>query len=63
VQLLRYQGPMDGRRLARLAPVLDDGAVALIISARLDLEDAPAAHRQVEQGHTRGKIVLSVNDD
>jgi NADPH2:quinone reductase len=63
VQLLRYQGPMDGRRLARLAPVLDDGAVALIISARFDLEDAPDAHRQVEQGHTRGKIVLSVNDD
>jgi NADPH:quinone reductase-like Zn-dependent oxidoreductase len=63
VQLLRYQGPMDGRRLARLAPVLDDGAVALIVSARFDLEDAPDAHRQVEQGHTRGKIVLSVHDD
>jgi NADPH:quinone reductase-like Zn-dependent oxidoreductase len=62
VQLLRYQGPMDGRRLARLAPVLDDGAVALIISARFDLEDAPDAHSQVEQGHTRGKLVLSVND-
>jgi NADPH:quinone reductase-like Zn-dependent oxidoreductase len=63
VQLLRYQGPMDGGRLARLAPLLDDGAVALIISARFDIEDAPAAHRQVEQGHTRGKIVLCVNDD
>jgi NADPH:quinone reductase-like Zn-dependent oxidoreductase len=63
VQLLRYQGPMDGRRLARLAQVLDDGAVALIISARFDLEDAPDAHSQVEQGHTRGKIVLSVSDD
>jgi NADPH:quinone reductase-like Zn-dependent oxidoreductase len=62
VQLLRYQGPMDGRRLARLAPVLDDGAVALIVSARFDLEDAPDAHSQVEQGHARGKIVLSVND-
>jgi NADPH:quinone reductase-like Zn-dependent oxidoreductase len=63
VQLLRYQGPMNGRRLARLAVVLDEGAVALIISARFDLEDAPAAHRQVEQGHTRGKIVLCVSDD
>jgi NADPH:quinone reductase-like Zn-dependent oxidoreductase len=63
VQLLRYQGPMDGRRLARLAKVLDDGAVAVIISARFDLEDAPDAHSQVEQGHTKGKIVLSVNED
>lgn len=63
VQLLRYQGPMDGRRLARLAPILDEGTVALIISARFDLEDAPAAHEEVERGHTRGKIVLSVNDD
>ncbi|NJC68485.1 NADP-dependent oxidoreductase [Planosporangium thailandense] len=63
VQLLRYQGPMDGRRLARLAPILDEGTVALIISARFDLEDAPAAHTEVERGHTRGKIVLSVNDD
>ncbi|GAA1808752.1 NADP-dependent oxidoreductase [Planosporangium flavigriseum] len=63
VQLLRYQGPMDGRRLARLAQVLDDGSVALCVSARFDLEDAPAAHSQVEQGHTWGKVVLSVNDD
>jgi NADPH:quinone reductase-like Zn-dependent oxidoreductase len=63
VQLLRYQGPMDGRRLARLARVLDEGAVALCVSARFDLEDAADAHRQVEQGHTRGKLVLSVNED
>ncbi|MGC9669888.1 NADP-dependent oxidoreductase [Planosporangium sp. 12N6] len=62
VQLLRYQGPMDGRRLARLAPALDEGAVAVIVSTRFDLEDAPAAHAQVEQGHTRGKVVLSVTD-
>jgi NADPH:quinone reductase-like Zn-dependent oxidoreductase len=62
VRLHRYQGPLDGQRLARLAPALDDGAIALVISARYDLEDAPAAHRELEQGHTCGKIVLSVND-
>ncbi|HEV7963608.1 MAG TPA: NADP-dependent oxidoreductase [Actinoplanes sp.] len=63
VQLLRYQGPMDGRRLARLTPLLAEGAVALVVSSRFDLEDVPAAHGQIERGHTRGKIVLSVNDD
>jgi NADPH:quinone reductase-like Zn-dependent oxidoreductase len=63
VEVRRYQGPMDGRRLLRLARVLDDGAVALVVSHRFDLEDAAQAHEQVEQGHIHGKLVLSVNDD
>jgi NADPH:quinone reductase-like Zn-dependent oxidoreductase len=63
VRVRRYDGPMEGHRLIRLAPALDNGAVALVVSARYDLDDAAAAHQQVEQAHTRGKIVLSVNED
>lgn len=63
VQLRHYSGPLEGHRLIRLGPVLDEGAVALVVSARFDLDDASAAHRQVEQGHTRGKIVLEVAED
>jgi NADPH:quinone reductase len=63
VRVQHYNGPLDGHRLIRLAPALDDGGVAVVVSARFDLDDAAAAHRQVEQGHTWGKIVLSVTDD
>jgi NADPH2:quinone reductase len=63
VRVQHYDGPRDGRRLIRLAPALDGGGVALVVSTRLDLDDAAAAHRQVEQAHTRGKIVLSVAED
>lgn len=63
VQLRRYNGPLEGHRLIRLAPALDKGALALVVSTRFDLDDASAAHRQVEQGHTRGKIVLDVAED
>jgi NADPH:quinone reductase len=65
VTLRRYDGPLDGHRLIRLAPALDAGAVALVVSARFDLDDAAAAHEQIGpygKGRTRGKIVLSVAD-
>jgi NADPH:quinone reductase-like Zn-dependent oxidoreductase len=63
VRVQHYNGPLDGRRLIRLAPAIDNGRVALVVSARFDLDDAAAAHRQIDQGHTRGKIVLSVAED
>jgi hypothetical protein len=33
------------------------------ISRRFDWKDAAAAHREVEQGHPRGKLVLIVDAD
>jgi hypothetical protein len=33
------------------------------VEARYYYENAAEAHRQVEQGHTRGKLVLIVDDD
>ena len=33
------------------------------VAARYYYEDAATAHRRVEEGHTRGKIILVVDDD
>jgi NADPH:quinone reductase-like Zn-dependent oxidoreductase len=46
-----------------MAPWFDDGLMSVNIEARYYYEDAAQAHRRVEQGHTRGKIVLIVDED
>jgi NADPH:quinone reductase-like Zn-dependent oxidoreductase len=33
------------------------------VSARYYWQDAAKAHRKTEEGHTRGKLVLIVDDD
>jgi NADPH:quinone reductase-like Zn-dependent oxidoreductase len=58
-----YNGEMSGTRLIRLAPWLDSGDLSVHLSGRYYWQDAAAAHRVVEQGHTEGKIVLVVDDD
>ncbi len=58
-----YDGQPSGTRLIRMAPWLDDGSLGVHVEARYFLGDAVEAHRKVEQGHTRGKIVLIVDED
>jgi NADPH:quinone reductase-like Zn-dependent oxidoreductase len=58
-----YNGQPRGSRLIGLAPWFDDGLMSVTIEARYYYEDAATAHRRVEQGHTRGKIVLIVDED
>jgi NADPH:quinone reductase len=58
-----YDGRPEGSRLIRMAPWFDDGSLSVHISRRYYWHDAAAAHREVEQGHTRGKLVLIVDDD
>ena len=58
-----YDGRPEGSRLIRMAPWFDDGSMSAHISRSYYFSDAPAAHREVEQGHTRGKVVLIVDDD
>jgi NADPH:quinone reductase len=58
-----YDGRPEGSRLIRMAPWFDDGSLSVHISRRYYWHDAAAAHREVEQGHTRGKVVLIVDDD
>jgi NADPH:quinone reductase-like Zn-dependent oxidoreductase len=59
----QYNGQASGSRLIRLAPWFDDGLMSVNVEARYYYEDAADAHRRVEQGHTRGKIVLIVDED
>jgi NADPH:quinone reductase-like Zn-dependent oxidoreductase len=59
----QYNGQPQGSRLIGMAPWFDDGLLTVTIEARYYYEDAAEAHRRVEQGHTRGKIVLIVDED
>ena len=53
----------DGGALATIARLLDSGSVQVYVDAVFDLADVAAAHRRIEEGHTRGKLVLRVSDD
>ena len=48
--------------LARIARLLGDGAARPPPLTEYALQDAADAHRQIQSGHTRGKIVLKVAD-
>jgi NADPH:quinone reductase-like Zn-dependent oxidoreductase len=50
----------DGSILAVISRLIDSGDVRVHIDRVFDLEDAADAHRAIESGHTRGKIVLRV---
>ncbi|WP_127472915.1 NADP-dependent oxidoreductase [Microbacterium sulfonylureivorans] len=63
VRATNYKVIPDGGALATVGRLLDSGAVQVYIDRVFDLGDAAAAHRMLEEGHTRGKIVLRVSDD
>lgn len=63
VRATSYKVVPDGGALATIARLLDSGAVQVYIDKVFDLADAASAHRALEDGHTRGKIVLRVSDD
>jgi NADPH:quinone reductase-like Zn-dependent oxidoreductase len=50
----------DGASLGIIARLLDAGNISVHVDEVYALEDAAAAHRALEGGHTRGKIVLRV---
>ena len=49
----------DGRALQRLARFLRDGVLTPRVAVRLPAEEAARAHRLVEQGGLRGRVVLT----
>jgi len=57
---------MDGARrhqagiLTKCARLMDDGQLRVKVSHIYPLEQAVEAHRAIEQGHTEGKLVLSL---
>jgi NADPH:quinone reductase-like Zn-dependent oxidoreductase len=63
VRWRRYDGQPNGSRLIRMAPWFDDGTLTVHIARRIYWQDAAAAHEEIERAHTRGKIVLVVDDD
>jgi NADPH:quinone reductase-like Zn-dependent oxidoreductase len=52
----------DAVPLAEISELIDAGEVEPTISTTLPLADASEAHEQIEEGHTRGKIVLHTGD-
>ena len=52
----------DRNELEKISALLDAGTVRVHVDRVFDLAEGTAAHRQLEEGHTRGKIVLRVSD-
>jgi NADPH:quinone reductase-like Zn-dependent oxidoreductase len=63
VRWQHYDGQPRGSRLIRMAPRFDDGSLSVTVQARYYWQDAAQAHRDIEGGHTRGKIILIVDED
>ncbi|MCT9820860.1 NADP-dependent oxidoreductase [Microbacterium sp. W1N] len=60
VRATSYKVVPDGGVLATLARLLDSGAIQVFVDRVFELSDAAEAHREIERGHARGKIVLRV---
>ena len=52
----------DGSTLAIISRLLQSGDVRVFVDQVFELEEAADAHRAIETGHTRGKVVLKVSD-
>jgi NADPH:quinone reductase-like Zn-dependent oxidoreductase len=63
VRATGYAVPADGQTLAVISRLLEYGDVRVFVDQVFDLDHAADAHRALETGHTRGKIVLSVSGD
>ena len=57
-----YKVSPDGATLAVISRLLQSGDVKVYVDQVFELEEAAEAHRSLETGHTRGKIVLKVSD-
>lgn len=62
VRSTSYKVVPDGGVLATLGRLLESGAIQVYIDRVFALSEAADAHRELERGHTRGKIVLTVGD-
>ena len=57
-----YKVAPDGTNLAVISRLLESGDVRVFVDQVFDMDAAADAHRALETGHTRGKIVLKVSD-
>jgi NADPH:quinone reductase len=63
VRWQQYDGERSGTRLIRMAPWFADAQLSVTVQDRYFWHDAAQAHEVVERGHTRGKLVLVVDED
>lgn len=61
VRASTFKVPADARTLEKITALIEAGEVRVNIDEIFDLEEGAAAHRALEGGHTRGKIVLRVS--
>lgn len=59
----QYVGQPSGSNLIRMAPWFDEGSLEVHIERRYFWKDAAAAQREVDNGHTRGKLLLIIDED
>jgi NADPH:quinone reductase-like Zn-dependent oxidoreductase len=60
VRATTYKVAPDGDTLSTISRLLESGDVRVFVDQVFDLADVSNAHRALESGHTRGKIVLTV---
>lgn len=60
VRATTYKVAPDGDTLSTITRLLESGDVKVFVDRVFDLGDASAAHTTLEEGHTRGKLVLKV---
>jgi NADPH:quinone reductase-like Zn-dependent oxidoreductase len=58
-----YSVSPDARTLGVITRLIDDGSVRVHVERELPLADGAQAHRLLEDGHVRGKVVLRVAED
>lgn len=52
----------DARTLDWISELIEDGTVRVHVDGVFELAEGAEAHREIERGHTRGKIVLRISD-
>jgi NADPH:quinone reductase-like Zn-dependent oxidoreductase len=60
VMACRYTARSDGEQLRRIAALIDEGRVKVIIDRVFPLEEAAAAELHLQNDHVTGKVVLEV---
>jgi NADPH:quinone reductase-like Zn-dependent oxidoreductase len=62
VRATGYRVAPDGSTLAVISRLLESGDLKVFVDGVFELEEAAEAHRVLERGHTRGKLVLRVGE-
>ena len=56
--------PMWGKGMKEdliyLRGLIEDGKVTTVIDRTYSLNEVPEAHRYIEQGHARGKVIIKI---